>query len=488
MLFRYFFIVCLLAIANIARSKVIDASAFGAVADGKTDNTIPFRDISIWCSKNPNNTIEFGGGIYLVKLPLGTNRVLNTRYAFFNIANAKGIKFKGNNSTILYKAGSKFGSFNPKDGEPFKTQGDFYDRSYLCDLGEIFLITNSSNIEISGINLDGNIDRMIIGGYWGDKGYQVAHRGIFIINSTNVSLSNMIIRNFGLDGIEISNANSNTRSDEIRINKIHSLYNGRQGLSWTGGNGLYIYNSEFSYTGKGRISSPPGAGLDVEPENGSSCKNLYVYNTVFKNNTGSGFVTDYPSSAFNLQFKYCSFFSPDQYVIWPNGYGIAFQNCMIKGSFIPGTHSALGKVVFNNCYITDYMKEERINDQTSEYLLEAGGGQKNFIIENSIIKCVSKRFTFVEPYIQPFQFVPILRRNTITVVDVKSAVTPFLFAVIRRSIFENNIFQNSTELKDGQYYYFVFENMVSTLNNRIVNNHANTLRWDLDYDKKNLMK
>ena len=46
-------------------------------------------------------------------------------------------------------------------------------------------------------------------------------------------------------------------------------YNSRQGLSWVGGNQLYVKNCKFDHTGKSQdLASPPGAGVDIEAEGG----------------------------------------------------------------------------------------------------------------------------------------------------------------------------------------------------------------------------
>ena len=52
--------------------------------------------------------------------------------------------------------------------------------------GICIMIVNCSNIQISNLTLDGNIENMILGGVYGDVGKTNPHYGIFIMNSAGM--------------------------------------------------------------------------------------------------------------------------------------------------------------------------------------------------------------------------------------------------------------------------------------------------------------
>lgn len=84
---------------------------------------------------------------------------------------------------------------------------------------------------------------------------------------------------------------------DLVIDGVVAEYNGRQGLSWIGGNGLVVTGSRFSHTGKAvhiKTKSPffsaPGAGLDIDPNPGKpqwTSGGKFV-GCEFRNNVGSG--------------------------------------------------------------------------------------------------------------------------------------------------------------------------------------------------------
>ena len=131
---------------------------------------------------------------------------------------------------------------------------------------------------------------MILGGVYGDVGRQIPHNGVYILNSRSISIDNINAHHFGLDGIIISNKKSSV-SDSIRLTNSIFEYNSRQGLSWVGGNQLYVKNCKFNHTGKGKFSSPPGAGVDIEAESGP-IRNGVFDSCEFIDNIGLGMGAD----------------------------------------------------------------------------------------------------------------------------------------------------------------------------------------------------
>jgi hypothetical protein len=101
----------------------------------------------------------------------------------------------------------------------------------------------------------------------------------------NFSVENLVLRDSGGDGIYVAGSGSRLYSENIRILKVKSLNNKRQGISVISAKGLYVTNSEFSDT----TGTLPGAGVDIEPNNPRNViDDINFEHCVFRNNYNSG--------------------------------------------------------------------------------------------------------------------------------------------------------------------------------------------------------
>jgi hypothetical protein len=460
MYLKALFTIILFSCELLAQGKDVTSEYFGLKGDGVTDNTNAFKKLSIWVKGNPNSSVTFSKGLYLVKgTSFSKNGNLDLLVPVIDLTQCYNIKLEGNGSIIKYMGGRKFGAFDPLTGNKADKALPFYDRRYISELGDLILIRESKNISLKGFKLDGNIAKMIIGGKWGDRDYQVSHRGINIYNSCIINLSKIEIENFGLDGIGIHNNNYRTDkfSNKIVLDSIVSTYNGRQGLSWTGGNGLIIKNSIFSHTGEGTIKSSPGAGLDIEPEGGSYCDNAIVINSIFEYNTGAGFVTDLGDMTSDISFENCIFTSPNQFVVWPNGSNIMFNSCIFNGALIPAGKNSKLPVRYLKCIIND-LANAKTTGVPSGYLVEGGGGQKNYIFDSCTFNIKYRKFAFVEPYAKQKSFSPKFTNNKIIINENYRLELPF--AVIRRSLFKGNSFIRAGRKYSPDQVKIVFEDLI----------------------------
>ena len=89
--------------------------------------------------------------------------------------------------------------------------------------------------------------------------------------------------------------------------RVRSEYNGRRGLSWTGGNGLTAIDRQFNHTGRGALSSSPAAGIDIEAEDGVVRNGLFI-NCEVINNVGPGMGRIGDSA--DITFQRCTFIGP----------------------------------------------------------------------------------------------------------------------------------------------------------------------------------
>ncbi len=247
-----------------------------------------------------------------------------------------------------------FETFVPETGKSSTNGNNFFTISHAATIGNAIVLSNCTDIQINKIELDGNSSSIALGGIYGDVGRQLPHSGILIENSTSVVISQIKVHYFGLDGIIISNATgSSKKKDRLMITKSLFEYNGRQGLSWVGGNDLTVTQSGFNHTGKGKFYSPPGAGVDIEAEVGTVANGKFV-DCEFINNTGCGLVADSGPSS-DCLFVNCKFWGVTNWSIWAKKPSFTFDHCKIYGSIVHG-HDAkndLEAMKFLNCVFED---------------------------------------------------------------------------------------------------------------------------------------
>lgn len=128
------------------------------------------------------------------------------------------------------------------------------------------------NIYINGggYKLKGNIDHTSNPvGEWS--------HGIAVSNAENVTIENIVIAECWGDGIAISN------SKNVTIDNVTCDSNRRQGFSIISGDNILLTNSKGINTGKIAVALP-GAGLDIEPNQGDVLNQVHVRNCAFFNN------------------------------------------------------------------------------------------------------------------------------------------------------------------------------------------------------------
>jgi len=105
----------------------------------------------------------------------------------------------------------------------------------------------------------------------------------------NVKVENLNSWLFCGDGFYNSGSN-------VTFNNVNAKFNGRQGMSITNGRNIIVKNSSFTHTGYYRIctSNGPGAGIDIEPNEGDTVNNIKIDNCSIINNYRNkyGFVND----------------------------------------------------------------------------------------------------------------------------------------------------------------------------------------------------
>ena len=135
----------------------------------------------------------------------------------------------------------------------------------------LFSIVKKSNVIIRDLTIRGHAKD--------NGGYDEFMHGIFIQDAVKIWIYNLVIENFGGDGITVSD----TSSSIFLFNNVISIPNkalvsdtlvGRNGISVVGGKNIWIVGNHIKDGGI------PG-GIDIEPANGDSVVGVYIYdNTI----------------------------------------------------------------------------------------------------------------------------------------------------------------------------------------------------------------
>lgn len=244
------------------------------------------------------------------------------------------VEIIGTGATLFATEGLRYGSFDPANGRPFHRQGPLTDRSYRASpyWAIIGVYSNSAPVTIDGVELDGRISDAVLGGGWNDTGIQIGNSGIEAYDNADLTVRNVYSHHNGLDGIQIGyrGLTSDQELSPHRLIDCRFEDNGRQGLSWVGGNSLTVSNCTFLRSGRGPVASNPAAGVDIEPEN-SICVNARFDGCTFSDNAGVGMLAHLSGRCENHLFTDCRFVGTTSWSAWPAAPISRFEGCTFVG-------------------------------------------------------------------------------------------------------------------------------------------------------------
>ncbi len=333
---------------------VMHISMFGAVPDNPCNDQLAFEAAAAWFNaRGGNGELHFDDGLYIVGAQAQDPDFYRAGRSPLHFMHCSNLTLVGRPGTIIkYEDCLLYGAFDHLSGGsliyPCGVSGCAQNQD-VAFLGPCIHLEQCSRITIEVLALDGNMDDLRIGGRTEYDGWQREHTGVVIDDSWDITLRDLNVSQFCLDGMYIraSVLTEFMHGDDMQIGFDHCSFsrNGRTGFSWLGGAGVSGQSSTFDYNGTYLVRSAPGAGMDIEYHyfvsffdsapigNGTFASCSYRYNK------GSGVIADVPPDDAYLpyvpggfNFISCTFVGAERGVaLYPNAPGMRFTYCRVHG-------------------------------------------------------------------------------------------------------------------------------------------------------------
>lgn len=350
-------------VAPAGAQVVLTPEMFGAKGDGRTNDTAAFGRLS-------RAIAEQGGGVVVLRRTtyiVGEQRpaVGDENFGFvpapiLSFVDLRGgVTIQGNGATLRCAPGLRYGSFDPRTGEPHRHAMPFLDpRTKATPYAYMVRVERCGGaVKIADLELDGDLPSMRLGTHYGDSGIQIEGTGLFLRdNRGDEIVRNVLSRRHPQDGMMIDGlADAGLAARVTRLaERVRCEDNGRQGCSLIGGRNWRFAGCAFDRTGRVGLGSAPAAGFDIEAEGGKINRGHRFTDCRFVDNQGCGLVADSGDSA-DIAFTRCRFVGTTNWSIWPNKPGMRFADCVVVGSAVHAFEDADPRraAQFRRCLFTD---------------------------------------------------------------------------------------------------------------------------------------
>ncbi|WP_267378073.1 MULTISPECIES: right-handed parallel beta-helix repeat-containing protein [unclassified Sphingomonas] len=314
--------------------RIFTPEEFGAKGDGRTNDSLAFGRLANAVNMYGGGTVSFRKTTYLVGLQ---GLAPNDFYLFppRDLLTFKGchspLLLEGNGARILCETGLRFGVFG-LDGLPSHHPMPYTGPGLASPYKAMISVENcTAAVQVSDFDLEGCTDDLIIGGQYGDVGWQIPAYGLLLRDNLGSEVIERIrSHSHPLDGIGIIGPDKPTAAAVRTLIDVIADRNGRQGCSLTSGHDYAFKRCNFTRTGRGKISSAPGAGIDIEAED-RLIRHISFEDCHFADNAGCGMVADSGDSA-DIRFDRCVFVGTTSWSAWPRKPGMRFIACKFVGA------------------------------------------------------------------------------------------------------------------------------------------------------------
>jgi len=127
---------------------------------------------------------------------------------------------------------------------------------------------NTEVAVVGNVVINGRNDTAVLGGQWGDAGYQCVAYGLYLYQNNRTYVQHVYVKYMHTDGVALifPSLVEGGPGTPALLENTTSVYNGRHGFSWTGGIGLTVINMTTNYNGRSTFFSAPASGIDIEAD------------------------------------------------------------------------------------------------------------------------------------------------------------------------------------------------------------------------------
>ena len=187
---------------------------------------------------------------------------------------------------------------------------------------------------VADFDLAGCTDSLIIGGQYGDTGWQIPGTGLSLRDNLGSEIVERVhTHHHPQDGLSLNGIDADTPMAMRSLTEVVADANGRQGCSLVGGRGYRFSRCSFTRTGRGKVSSAPGAGGDIEAEGGKHIRDVGFADCRFIDNAGCGMVADTGDSD-GARFTRCTFIDTISWSVRVNKPHFRFEDCRFVGALV----------------------------------------------------------------------------------------------------------------------------------------------------------
>lgn len=330
---------------------------FGAKGDGRTNDTDAFAALSAYVNAHGGGTIILRPVTYIVGRQVrgGKGAMAFTPSDILHFVGcSRAIVVQGNGAILRSAPGLRYGAFDAQSGTPLPDSREnlFGQKRAAPYFGMIHVEKCPGSVEISDIELDGNLNSLRLGGKYGRAGWQAPGAGVrFDGNSGPARLSKIYSHHHPFDGIIFTDEPNRTASTVVSDSIFE--FNARTGGSITAGRNYSFESCRFRNTGKARMISSPASGFDIEAE-ATTIRNVSFSNCEFSNNERLGLVAGGGDSE-GISCDRCTLVGTTYWAIWPDRPRMHFSNCTVVGSIIHvhGDADPARATQFIGCIFTD---------------------------------------------------------------------------------------------------------------------------------------